>query len=93
VTASTATHGLSPMAWGKVTCTNGLCSEGDVYPMGFTNPVLIDGDGSGAYDHPPLPVSQTLRTPSPKQKPPRRVPSRLELEQAIKAMLSHDHAQ
>ncbi len=92
VTASTATHGLAPMAWGKVSCTNGVCTEGDVYPIGFTNPILIDGDGSGAYDHPPLPVSQQLHAPKQKPAAPRRVPGREELRQALRAMMSHGHA-
>jgi hypothetical protein len=92
VTASTATHGLSPMAWGGVNCTNGVCTEKDTYPIGFTNPVLIDGDGSGAYDTPPLPVSQTLRSPKQKPVPARHVPTRSELEAAGKKALTHDHS-
>jgi len=70
-----------------VSCTNGVCAESDVYPMGFTNPVLIDGDNSGAYDMPPLPVAQSLRSPKQKAAAPRHVPALQEFDVAMKKAL------
>ena len=55
--------------------------------------VFIDADKSGAYDDFPIKVTQPLSLPpAPKTNPARRVPSLLEFQNALRAMLSHDHS-
>ncbi|MHB8877826.1 MAG: CehA/McbA family metallohydrolase, partial [Myxococcaceae bacterium] len=55
----------------------------------FTNAVLVDGDGSGAYDDFPLKLTQPLTLPAPPPRPvPRRVPTAEEVREALEAMLS-----
>ena len=92
VRGGTASRTLFPMAWGAVKCVSGVCTEGDARPWGFTNPVFIDADKSGAYDDFPLKVTQPLSLPpAPKPTPARRVPTMAEVDAALRAMLSHDH--
>jgi hypothetical protein len=93
VRGGTASHSLAPLAWGSVTCANGVCTEDSTRPTGFTNAVLIDADKSGAYDDFPLKITQPLNLPpAPKSPPARRVPSLEEFRKALRAMLSHDHS-
>ena len=58
-------------------------------PFAYSNAILIDGDGSGAYDHFPLVPGQKLSAP-PR---PRLlvVPNAQQLAQAIQQMLEHKH--
>ncbi|MBX7114446.1 MAG: hypothetical protein K1X64_08960 [Myxococcaceae bacterium] len=55
VRATPASRALFPLLWGDVECSAGACSAAEVRPWAVAGPVLIDADGSGAYDHFPLP--------------------------------------
>ncbi len=50
-----ASRVLFPLLWGEVDCTAGTCTAAEVRPWAVTAAVLIDADGSGAYDHFPRP--------------------------------------
>ena len=60
-------------------------------PQAYSNAILIDADGSGAYDDFPLGVRQGLSAPRRQQVRERRAPTAAELEQAIRALLDHRH--
>jgi hypothetical protein len=57
-------------------------------PMAYSNAILIDADGSGAYDNFPLKPGQPLNS-SPQKK--LHKPTAQELAQAVQAMLEHKH--
>ncbi len=54
VGGGTASRTLYPLAWETVTCTGGICTANTARPSAFTNAILIDADGSGAYDTFPI---------------------------------------
>lgn len=60
-------------------------------PQAFTNAILIDADGSGAYDEFPLIPGQALS--APRAQPPRLpiVPTVEQAEAAIRKLLNHKH--
>ena len=53
VRASGQCRGLFPLAFGTA-CSAGTCAATSPRPEALTNAVLIDADGSGAYDDFPL---------------------------------------
>ncbi|MGV3623530.1 MAG: CehA/McbA family metallohydrolase, partial [Archangium sp.] len=57
-------------------------------PMAWSNAILVDGDGSGAYDDFPLKPGQPL-TAVPKEKGPVIVPTREQFVQAIADLILH----
>ncbi len=66
VRGSTASHTLFPLVIDGVSCnTSGACTTDGRYAFSFTNPIFIDGDGSGAYDNFPM-QGQGLSAPTPK---------------------------
>jgi hypothetical protein len=91
VRGSASSRALFPLAFRGVNCSAGVCTPKTVPAFAFTNAVLIDGDGSGAYDDFPLKVSQglALRAPTPHARL-RRVPSLSELAAALQAMLTSE---
>ena len=54
VRSSTANRTLFPLAWEWVDCKDGICMPRTARPTAFTNAILIDAVGSGAYEPPPL---------------------------------------
>lgn len=70
---------------------------GSLFPMvipgtranAFSNPILVDADGSGAYDNFPIPVQQGLSLP-PKRSPQRKLTLE-EIERAFLEWARHDH--
>jgi hypothetical protein len=60
-------------------------------PFGYSNAILIDADGSGAYDDFPLKPGQPLRAAKPTVTPPVKVPTQREFIEAVKAILEHKH--
>lgn len=88
--ASAATRTLAPMAWDGVSCSGGICTASGSRAYAVTNAILVDGDGSGAYDDFPLKPTQPL-TAAPVVKPagPRRVPSNTEFEAWLRGLIHH----
>jgi hypothetical protein len=81
---------LFPLEWGSASCDGTGCTAGSARPYAFTNPIFVDGDGSGAYDHYPLRFPASLHVTAP-QKPPRmaaRAPSGVELEALIRSFVN-----
>ncbi len=94
VRSSSAVRTLAPLAWDTVSCTNGVCTANSGRPMAFTNAVLVDADGSGAYDEFPLIPAQPLTATKPQgRKPPaaNRVPTEAEFAAFIARMVRHEH--
>lgn len=58
-------------------------------PLAWSNAILIDGDGSGAYDDFPLKPGQPLSAPVKKDKGPVVVPTRAQFLQAIADLILH----
>lgn len=54
VRAGSACRPLSPLAWDGVSCSGGVCTAKTARAFAATNPILVDADGSGAYDDFPL---------------------------------------
>ena len=55
VRGTAATRALFPLVFDGVRCNaSGACTTDPVYAWSFTNPVLVDADGSGQYDDFPL---------------------------------------
>lgn len=71
--------------------TRGLWPLHGARAQAWTNAILVDADGSGAYDDFPLKPGQPLSAPPRRAVPPVRVPSAGELQRAIAGMLSHRH--
>ncbi len=91
VRSSSATRVLAPMAWTGVRCSNGVCRASDDRPEAFTNAILIDADGSGAYDQFPLQPGQPLRKREPATKSAPREPTGAELDAMLRKLQRHDH--
>jgi len=90
VRASAASRTLAPLAWDGVSCSGGICSPSGSRAWGVTNAILVDGDGSGAYDDFPLKPTQPLTAARPEEDGgPRRVPSNAELEVWLRKLLRH----
>ncbi len=90
VRSSTASRTLAPLAWEGVSCSGSLCTASSSRAFALTNAILVDADGSGAYDEFPLQPGQPLTVAPVKQ--PRgapRVPSADELEAMLRALLHH----
>ncbi len=91
VRASGASRGLYPMV-ARVRCDSGVCTGSGPRPQAFTNAVLIDADGSGAWDDFPLKPGQGLTAaPKPAAPPPRRVPTMEEFTSLLERLLHHRH--
>jgi hypothetical protein len=93
VRASSACRTLVPMAWDSVDCNGGTCAASSSRGMALTNPIFVDGDGSGAYDHFPIPpgsmkASALPLTPAPQ---PRRVPTLGEFNAMLRDVLYEKH--
>ncbi len=85
--STSTTRTLFPLAYEGVTCDGATCRPRSAGPAAFTNALLVDADGSGAYDDFPLKVSSGLSLPAPPAPPaPRRVPTLDELDAAIRAL-------
>ncbi len=90
--STSAARTLFPLASDGTSCDGATCKANTSRPAAYTNAILVDADGSGAYDDFPLKVSQGLSLPTrPPVDAPRRVPTVEELEQALKAMLRQKH--
>ena len=89
VRSSSATRVLAPMAWTGVRCTNGVCRATDNRPEAFTNAILIDADGSGAYDQFPLQPGQPLRKSEPVKKSDPREPTGAEFDAMLRKLQHH----
>ena len=63
----------------------------DSRPAAYSNAILIDADGSGAYDDFPLKPGQPLKVARPTVTPPVKVPTQREFIEAVKAILEHKH--
>jgi hypothetical protein len=57
----------------------------------WTNAILVDADGSGAYDDFPLKPGQPLRAPPPQVRPAPSVPTAEALRRAIAELFNHSH--
>jgi hypothetical protein len=90
VRSSSAARPLVPLAWERVSCSGGLCTASASRAFAVTNAILVDADGSGAYDDFPLKPGQPLRA-----QPARpfgghpRVPSPEEFEAMLRELLEH----
>lgn len=94
VRASSAARTLAPMAWTGVRCTNGVCRATDNRADAFTNAILVDADGSGAYDSFPLQPGQPIKKALPvvtKRAP--REPTAAEFDAMLQKVLRHDHSE
>lgn len=90
VRASSASRTLTPMAWDGVSCSGGICTASGSRGWGITNAILVDGDGSGAYDDFPLKPTQPLKVARPPvDRGARRVPSSAEFEAWLSKLLHH----
>lgn len=90
VRASDACRSLVPLAWDDVECKKEMCTASSDRPFAMTNAILVDADGSGAYDDFPLKPVQPLKVASPRALPaPPRVPSTHEFEVWLKKVLRH----
>lgn len=88
VRASAASRTLIPMAWDKVKCSSDICSATGARAFAVTNAILVDADGSGAYDNFPLKPMQGLRRlPAPPVAGERRVPSTSELKEVLRSVI------
>lgn len=63
----------------------------DSQPVGWSNAILIDADGSGAYDDFPLKPCHPLTVARPQVKAFYRAPTEHELAEAIRKSLEHKH--
>lgn len=94
VRSSSAVRVLAPLAWTGVRCTNGVCRANDNRPEAFTNAILIDADGSGAYDAFPLQPGQPLTTPAPPAAPRAPTePSAEAFDAMLRRLLAHEHGE
>lgn len=84
--ASSASRTLAPMAWDGVSCSGGLCAPSGSRAWAITNAILVDADGSGAYDDFPLKPTQPLTAPAAVDRGPRRVPSGEELNALLQKL-------
>jgi len=57
VRGSSAANSLFPMVMHGASCSGSTCTANSSQAFAFTNPIFVDGDGDGLYDHPPLPPS------------------------------------
>lgn len=75
----------------SVASTRSMLPLVDARPFAMSNAILVDADGSGAYDDFPLKPGQGLSRP-PEVKPlgPRRVPTGAELERALRELLHEE---
>lgn len=90
VRSSSASRTLSPLAWDGVNCSGGICTPSNSRAFGVTNAILVDGDGSGAYDDFPLKPAQPLNVAVPPvDRGARRVPSAFEFEAWLGGLLHH----
>ena len=90
VRASAASRTLAPLAWDGVSCSGGICTASGSRAYGVTNAILVDGDGSAAYDDFPLKPTQPLNVAHPVvDRGPPRVPSNSELEAWLRKLLRH----
>ncbi|MFZ5440808.1 MAG: CehA/McbA family metallohydrolase [Myxococcota bacterium] len=87
--ASAASRTLAPLAWDGVSCSGGLCTPSGSRGWAVTNAILVDADGSGAYDDFPLKPTQPLSVPESAAPGPRRVPSMDEVDAMLRALLHH----
>ncbi len=89
---SAACADFFPMVWHDVGCDNGLCKAGvNTRAFGYTNALLVDADGSGAYDQFPLQPSLPLtRGPAPSP-PERRAPTAEEVRRGLARALDRRH--
>jgi hypothetical protein len=92
VRSGTASRPLAPLAWDGVSCSGGVCTPKPARAFAVTNPILVDADGSGAYDDYPL-KGQPLTSAPPKAPDTvaRRVPTLAEFEAFLRQVLFHDH--
>lgn len=89
VRSSSAARPLSPMAWSGVRCTAGVCRANDDRPAAITNAILIDADGSGAYDRFPLQPGQPLRRDRPVAAPKQALTGEA-FDAALRTLLQHE---
>jgi len=88
--ASSASRTLAPMAWDGVSCSGGICTPSGSRAWAVTNAILVDADGSGAYDDFPLkPTMPLMVRQPPVERGPRRVPSAAELEAWLRRLVHH----
>ncbi|MBL8915427.1 MAG: hypothetical protein JNM17_32280 [Archangium sp.] len=92
--SSSATRTLVPMAWDGVSCSGGICNASGSRGWAITNAILVDADGSGAYDDFPLKPTQPLMVaPTPVDRGPRRVPSNAEFAAWLSKLMRHGHGE
>jgi hypothetical protein len=91
VRSSSAARTLAPLAWTGVRCTNGVCRPTDNRAEAFTNAILIDADGSGAYDAFPLQPGNPLQAAPPTRPATRVVPTAEQLDDMLRRLLRHEH--
>jgi hypothetical protein len=60
-------------------------------PIAWSSAILVDADGSGAYDDFPLKPGQPLQVARPVVKQPYRVPTEHEFAEAIRKLIEHEH--
>ncbi len=93
VRAGGTSHALYPLGWDGVSCSNGTCAASTARPQAFTNAILVDADGSGAYDRFPLNPGQGLSVAEPKPKPKAHAPSPAAFEGMLRRVVRHDHSE
>jgi len=90
--SGSASRALAPLAWDGVSCSGGICTPKPARAFAVANAILVDADGSGAYDDFPLKGQPLTAAPPPASPPPaRRVPTEAELEAFLRRVLSHRH--
>ncbi|MFL5318114.1 MAG: hypothetical protein ACJ790_00560, partial [Myxococcaceae bacterium] len=92
VRSSSAVRQMFPLAWDSTKCTSGTCVFNAGRPYAFTNAILVDADGSGAYDNFPLkpPPPAPLAPKSVKIIQP-QVPTVDQLNAVLRALETHKH--
>ncbi len=73
------------------TSGRGMTPLHDARPSAWSNAILIDADGSGAYDDFPLKAGQPLTAAKPVVKPPVKVPTEREFVEALQVLFEHEH--
>jgi hypothetical protein len=89
VRGSAAANSLFPMVLHGASCTGAVCTANSSQAFAFTNPIYVDGDGDGLYDH--FPFQPGPRPPPPPAPPPapRRPLTHADLQRIMTDLRDH----